>query len=79
MATLDDTLNSAIQKRFYKSRTTGEYIKFTTFGSRNCFAEIYSPEDNIIVKRRLLLIDSPEERKKYELVPKNELPTKLKN
>jgi hypothetical protein len=68
------------QQGFYRE-TRGAiegYIKFTSFFSRSCKADIYDSEGNIIKKDVDLFIDSLAIRRTYELVPEEQLPQVLR-
>ena len=78
MTTLNDRLTSTVQKGFYRHTSIKGYIKFTSFGSQACRAEIYSPEGDIVRTTRLNS-DGLEDRESYEFVPEEELPEKLRS
>jgi hypothetical protein len=77
MTNLDDVLSTAIQKGFYRNITQQKTIfyKFTSFGSQNCLADSYDEDGELIKKKESI---RTEERISYKLVPKENLPEKLK-
>ena len=74
--TLNYILTKAIKRGYYQQiGGPREYLKFRSFGSLNCFADIFDAEG------RRVDINYPirtEESHRYNLVPESELPQALR-